>query len=191
MKAVLLSIKPKYCELIASGKKTIEVRKSEPKLKTPFKCYIYQTKNPEYCRDLQAIGEIDHALAVESSSGKIIGEFICDGIIDLHDHGDAFIAITDFDLEGCCLSYEQLHKYANGKALFGWHISDLVIYDKPKELSEFISYCSDYEKEKITGRCRKCKHYYVNHTDMLIECDCEGERPITRPPQSWCYVEEL
>lgn len=45
MKAVLLSIKPKFCELIASGKKTIEVRKSAPKLKPPFKCFIYCTKS--------------------------------------------------------------------------------------------------------------------------------------------------
>ena len=49
-KAVLLSIKPQYCYLIASGKKTIEVRKSEPKLKPPFKCYIYCTKPKSYFR---------------------------------------------------------------------------------------------------------------------------------------------
>lgn len=44
MKSVLISIKPQYCELIASGKKTVEVRKRRPKLQTPFKCYIYCTK---------------------------------------------------------------------------------------------------------------------------------------------------
>lgn len=44
MKSVLISIRPKWCELIASGKKTIEVRKTAPKLPTPFKCYIYETK---------------------------------------------------------------------------------------------------------------------------------------------------
>lgn len=43
MKSIMLSIQPKYCELIASGKKTIEVRKTAPKLETPFKCYIYCT----------------------------------------------------------------------------------------------------------------------------------------------------
>jgi len=31
----------------------------------------------------------------------------------------------------------QLLRYGKGKPLFGWHISDLKIYDKPKELSEF------------------------------------------------------
>ncbi len=43
-KAILISIKPQYCELIANGKKTIEVRKTKPKLEPPFKCYIYCTK---------------------------------------------------------------------------------------------------------------------------------------------------
>lgn len=45
MKSVLISIQPKWCELIASGKKTIEVRKTKPKLETPFKVYIYCTKD--------------------------------------------------------------------------------------------------------------------------------------------------
>lgn len=44
MKCVLISIKPKWCELIANGTKTVEVRKTKPKLIPPFKCYIYCTK---------------------------------------------------------------------------------------------------------------------------------------------------
>lgn len=42
-KAVMLSIRPKWVEKIANGEKTIEVRKTKPKLDTPFKCYIYCT----------------------------------------------------------------------------------------------------------------------------------------------------
>ena len=42
-KAALISIKPKWCEKIANGDKTIEVRKTRPKMNTPFKCYIYCT----------------------------------------------------------------------------------------------------------------------------------------------------
>lgn len=42
-KAVLISIRPKWVEKIVSGEKTIEVRKTRPKLDTPFKCYIYCT----------------------------------------------------------------------------------------------------------------------------------------------------
>ncbi len=40
-KSVLISIKPKWCELIASGKKTVEVRKTKPAIKTPQSwCYV-------------------------------------------------------------------------------------------------------------------------------------------------------
>ena len=43
-RAVLISIKPEWCSLIATGNKTVEIRKSIPKLDTPFKCYIYCAK---------------------------------------------------------------------------------------------------------------------------------------------------
>ena len=52
MKSVLISIKPKYCELIANGKKTVEVRKTRPKIKFPFKCYIYCTKGETLYRSV-------------------------------------------------------------------------------------------------------------------------------------------
>ena len=56
-----MSIQPKWCELIASGKKTIEVRKTKPKFETPFKVYIYCTNNKKqylrkvgtYCREMK------------------------------------------------------------------------------------------------------------------------------------------
>lgn len=193
MKAVLLSVKPKYCELIFSGRKNVEIRKSQPKLKPPFTCYIYQIKHKWIYNIFRSMGAKKIYNKLENALGKIIGEFICDGIGGFKVFEDG--AIQDWyckDLGESCLTEEELAEYVGkGKIGYAWHISDRTIYKKPKELSEFISYCSDYEKEKITGRCRKCKHYYVNHTDMLIECDCEGERPITRPPQSWYYVEEL
>ena len=49
-KAVLISIQPKWCKLIAEGEKTLEVRKTRPKLKTPFKCYIYCTNNQVFAQ---------------------------------------------------------------------------------------------------------------------------------------------
>lgn len=44
MNAVLISTKPRWCAKIANGEKPLEVRKTRPKIETPFKCYIYQTK---------------------------------------------------------------------------------------------------------------------------------------------------
>lgn len=204
MKAVMLSIKPKYCELIASGKKTIEVRKTKPKLKTPFKCYIYCTLPKERfsigqynytCRDNLYLydnkvnygdGFEDVGNEIISLNGKVIGEFVCDAIIvdKTFGHDDLFNAAA-------CLSVAEVAAYCINKEIYGWHISDLVIYDKPKELNEFYTYCSEYERIYITAKCEKCKYYRVNDVDKCAECTCHGFKPITRPPQSWCYVEEV
>ena len=144
MKAVLISIKPKWCELIANGKKTIEVRKSKPKIETPFKCYIYCTKIKNTHIDMflnyDATENKTHIC-----NGKVIGEFVCDYITPLfnictdnwdylvgssHDNEKELVSMAN-------LTETELHRYAGGKNCYAWHISDLVIYDKPKELSEF------------------------------------------------------
>lgn len=166
MKSVMLSIKPKYCELIASGKKTIEVRKTRPKIETPFKCYIYCTKdNTDICPK-RIWWKADETGFQHIMNSKVIGEFVCDKI-DRIVHGGTsneniqlcildddwqYIPLSNEYLYQTQLSYAELEKYSNGGNLYGWHISDLVIYDEPKELSEF---------------------------------------GLTRPPQSWCYVEEV
>ena len=169
MKKVLISISPKWCEKIVSGEKTIEVRKSSPK-KVPFKCYIYCTK--EKGRDAMYRGYV--------INGKIIGEFICDEINEIipdYQFGyENYLALCD-----TCLSVKEIQDYGKGKILDGWHISNLKIYDKPRELSEFFKPCPTKEK----GDCLSC--------DCLADNDYGGicTNNLTRPPQSWCYVEEL
>lgn len=174
MKSVLISIQPKWCELIASGKKTVEVRKTKPELKTPFKCYIYETlgykiKLSNICKGAVYIG-----------CGKVIGEFVCDNIISAG-RGN-YVAIPKRE---SCLDALDLMDYADGKTVYGWHISNLKIYDEPKELGEFYREC-EYEKD-----CGSCPHLYVENTPNCYEtwCEIDGKIPITRPPQSWCYVE--
>lgn len=82
MKAVLISIQPKWCELIASGKKTIEVRKTRPKIETPFRCYIYMTATKERCRLWEYITAYQNSKGdILNGSQKVIGEFVCDDII--------------------------------------------------------------------------------------------------------------
>lgn len=99
-KAVMISIKPKWCELIAKGKKTLEVRKTRPKIKTPFKCYIYMTKS-------NLTG--DRKAYKDRMAGKVIGEFVCDFIYEN----------ISYDSEDTCVSASDLKRYANGKPLFG------------------------------------------------------------------------
>lgn len=214
MKAVMLSIQPKWCELIASGKKTIEVRKTRPKLQTPFKCYIYCTKrNSERLLFIlkdgdENYGEVYHGkpIFVKGETGsvcdmfyqreKVIGEFVCDKIDSLYIPISTSATPPDKeDVEkATCLSLDELKKYANGKMfLYGWHISDFKIYDKPKELGEFFTAC-----HKLDGdQCDDCPHlrvelcHYHYGDDIDVWCGVDNKKPITRPPQSWCYVEEL
>lgn len=173
MKAVLISIQPRWCELIASGKKTIEVRKTRPKIETPFRCYIYCTKQKtiadEYCGNRNGHIYIDN--------GKVIGEFVCDDIIvdERGENADVFSKYAQ-------LSLVEQKKYGANKPLFGWHITDLKIYYKPKELGEF-------RKE---GFMTEEQWLYALYPNTHCHYAAWAKRfEITRPPQSWCYVEEL
>lgn len=185
-KAVLLSIQPKWCGLIASGKKTIEVRKTRPKIETPFKVYIYCTndkKNHFWTgKRYSYADERSHNAFDKDGNGKVIGEFICDAIISHCEMANADIA----EQRGC-IRREQLFEYANGAELYGWHISDLKIYnDQPKELSEFGALC-----DEDCPNCEFWKCDMVNQHERDMDCTNSSYplRPLKRPPQSWCYVE--
>ncbi len=204
MKSVLISIQPKWVEKIANGEKTIEVRKTIPKLQVPFKCYIYCT-----------IGngvKGDYLVPSGIQCGKVIGEFVCNRIdeytAEFVNDGDCYEDIRrrwidddgeeDFEIvtgndrdkpEDCellknsCLSYAELKKYIGENfhdiPFYGWHISKLKIYDKPKELRELVRHCRKNEP------CFMCANLYENG------CGTWGMKSIKRPPQGWCYVEEL
>lgn len=221
-KAVLISIKPQWCALIANGEKTIEVRKTRPKLDPPFKFYIYctnggrllyksgynneihlwQIKEYETTRDV--LTEHGHQVF----NGKVIGEFVCDEIDRLAHMGislrDVHLElvhrtnwgssiISDEWLHQTCLTMQELESYSAGGDLYGLHISDLVIYDEPKELSEFVK-IGDCD---AGPKCKKCPYFEKGNEAAGLEDDCVAPfdttcySPITRPPQSWCYVEEL
>lgn len=161
MKSVLISIQPKWCEMIASGKKTVEVRKTRPKLETPFKVYIYMTKN--FSRGI-------NSSFYYYKSGKVIGEFVCDYIGYVRNYGDM---VDSYDCIASCLSANEIIEYAKDKNgnfvyTYGWHISNLVIYDKPRELKEY-----SVPKEYKTSTQNKQRIYKAG----------------LKAPQSWCYVE--
>ena len=136
-KAVLISIQPKWCELIASGKKTIEVRKTKPKLETPFKCYIYCTQGKGHNDILWCSGVIGKMS--DKSNGKVIGEFTCDVIYQYSNANIEGINISEEDMKATsCLTCQELIDYEFSSSpkdfcmyrvgLYGLHISDLVIY---------------------------------------------------------------
>ena len=181
MKAVLLSIQPKWCELIASEKKTVEVRKTRPKLETPFKVYIYCSDSSKdiFYRSVYSYDDLLYTPKHKDEckrkltenghfiyNGKVIGEFVCDRIQEI-----TYTQIYNFGrYKDVCeaetrLDFYALDDYLKQKNGYGWHISDLVIYDEPRELSEFEG-------------LRKTKFGYE-------------PIKITKPPQSLCYVEVL
>lgn len=163
-KSVMLSIRPKWCEKIASGEKTIEVRKTKPKLDTPFKCYIYCT---------QASVKYQTICGCKVLNSDELYRHPEQGIV--FDNGG--IQNWFFEhMERSCLTYEGLADYiGNGRTGHGWHIANLKIYDAPRELSEFEH---PYE-------CNECDAKWAT------ECNaCHEEGKIKRAPQSWCYVEE-
>lgn len=201
MKEVLISIRPEWCELIVIGQKTNELRKTKPKLETPFKGYIYCTKSKEKGKNLfrSYWGESVNGpkLTYVKLSGKVIGEFICDGITKIahcgYDNRSIALNIVDDNLKckkldkgflyRCQLSLNDIEKYANGGDVYVWHISDLVLYDEPKDIGEFykggmLSYDDWlYGIYNGNGGARSSYESYKNAFKL------------SKAPQSWCYVE--
>lgn len=184
MKSVLIAIRPKWTEKIASGQKTIEVRKTAPQ-EVPFKAYIYESRNGghrcKHCNEKDSCySYAPKNVGCYNGSGKVIGEFICDKVDEYpYDYCDG-VDIDDDTILETAIDREDINIYAKGKTLYGWHISDLKIYDKPKELNEFSRPCS------YSGLCFSCKRTSFKKDGNLL-CNTK----ITRPPQSWMYVEDL
>lgn len=204
-KAVLISIRPKWCEKIVLGEKTIEVRKTRPKMETPFKCYIYCTKAEERLIGIlkdgdENYGEIYHGkpVFIKTDEGsvcdmwgkrqKVIGEFVCEEIVEI----DGARRIQSDVARPTCLEPAELHKYLGVAVGYGWHISNLKIYDEPKKLGEFTAACR-YKNDDGTCPSRRiaCSFqrddYNPDGSINIVQCG----NTIRRPPQSWGYVEEL
>ena len=186
MKAILISIRPEWVKKIASGEKTIEVRKSAPK-EVPFKAYIYCTgiTDKKHCRDEFDIG-------MWKGNEHVIGEFVCDKVIRTCGwrlRGDTQQCAKRTHEEeslprSACLTIDEIVKYAGGEncGIYGWHISGLKIYDKPKELSEFWG-----RKNCLAADTVECWNCFAT----CLEINGRHCQPLTRPPQSWQYIEEL
>lgn len=164
------------------------MRRSAPK-EVPFKAYIYCT-NGEYSPTNCGKKSISDCLILNRNvvNGKVIGEFICDKV-DGHLSGwdTAFGDIVD--TTPMCLTVEELLHYSARKPLYFWHISDLKIYDKPKEVSEF--YIRKFDNNDY---CSGCIHHETPITEYPCN-DCRRDaferKYLTRPPQSWQYIEDL
>lgn len=139
MKSIIQRYTPEECGRIARGEQTVKVCKTAPK-ETPFKVYVYKSKHKCGAKI------INDVLDGVYGGGKVVMEFICDNVIK---YNYQTIACAKYEVNGAdikeelrynagaYLTAEEMYCYSNGKDLVGLHISDLKIYDEPKELSEF------------------------------------------------------
>lgn len=164
MADVLISIRKEWCDLISAGKKTVEVRKTVPKKNTPLRVFIYESRDG-------------------GGAGMVIGRFTCDKLIWVISHPTIFAghpllhakAIAD-----ACMTQDEAEAYSDGQDLYGWHISDLVLFDDPKPLSAFHKPCPN------SLFCESCGMF--NQHPEPGYCG-NAALQIQRPPQSWQYVE--
>lgn len=163
MKAIIQAYSPEEIDRIARGEQTIKVCKTAPKLETPFKVYVYETKG---ATETPWVDEDGHF--IYKGCGQVVGEFVCDFVEECIPDFDPYLKVFFnyfFERGDDCLTEKELRDYGNGLPLFGWHITEPKQYDKPKDLGEFVT---------PSGTGGVWGNYY-----------------LSRPPRGWQYVEEL
>lgn len=195
-KAALISVPPKACYLISTGRKTMLLLKKKPQVTLPMKWYIYQTKNGtintvtrdgDYWRVGKELISCNNTITLypDYDCGKVIGEFVCDKIEQIYQGEYGLYMLEDKQLDELSMSYTEVSEFGEGQYLYGLHISDLKIYDTPKEIIEFEYYC---KKRFNIENCYDCKNAWIGTiAGSKPYCD----KVVTSAPSSWCYVEEL
>lgn len=200
MKAVIMSVQPEWVQKIIARKKSFEIRKTKPNLPTPFKVYVYCTYGEGL---IEAYDEINPNALIgikvnrnetwgNCCNGKVVCEFICDAIVVDKTFGHDPLLYT-----AACMDAADIAAYCVNAEMYGWHISDLKIYDKPKELREFTRYGDEDIRPCQKNPYFLCQHEYYDYSEDCNACNIDFDGTacpyikVNRPPQSWCYVEEL
>ena len=191
MKAILMSDRPKWVAMTLNGKKIIEIRKTMPKCELPIEVYIYCTNGGLPLEYIEGHG---FSLSIYNPQsykpkdlrGKVVAKFTLRKV-EKFSMANPYEEPTRGLLDKACLTIGEARTYAGGehpryKPLYAWHISDLVIFDEPKELSEFHS------SGKFDKVYRDLKNR-LHQSDMTAYMTAEAESVLKRPPQSWQYVE--
>lgn len=194
MKKILISIKPKYVVKILNGEKTLEIRKNAPK-DLPCEVYIYCTKeNAKYF--------IDNKIYNAMMKGKVVAKFTLNKAEEIEWFRESEPLLDYYHiverlkneelLEKARLTLEELKEYLgvkgyysdslgwNFKKGYAWHIDNLVIFDRPKELKEF---------KKVASKRTYTNLSWLEPSQKVI---FKSLAPLTHAPQSWqfCEVDE-
>ena len=187
MKAIMISIKPKWVAKILNGEKTIEIRKTMPKCDLPIDVYIYCTKNSKqelcyvpatetfYCYPKDNIVAKQCDRMGLSFNGKVVAKFTLNYVGRLKViHDDIY---DNMVIPNACITHKELEDYLKDNVGYAWHISNLEIFDRPRELCEFhTNIKKEPPEELLCPECGKPMEYYEY-------------KYLTKAPQSWCYVE--
>ena len=191
MKAILISIKPKYVAKILNGEKTIEIRKTMPKCDLPIDVYIYCTKDKELLhknyvdiywvedKDFQAKNKKFGIKTQPYLNGKVVAKFTLNKVEEIS-YSNGIYMVWNYTTHRVCITEKEMVNYLKHKKGYAWHISNLVIFGKPKELSEF----KHYNKPN----CDNCPFQYSALCEYHIEVECD-DIPLTKSPQSWQFIE--
>ena len=201
MRAILIVCSPKECADILNGNQTILIRKICPKQlrgDTPIKpepidVYIYCTKDGYL--HLENNGEWSYSRNQKYTyirTGKVVANFTLNKVEEIYwkqDLSNPYVSdnynlgtdtLNEWELRNkSCLESEELEDYlgfddSEFKALgYAWHISNLQILEKPRELDYFTK--------------RDCSQCPYNHEDMDGD-ECIG-CIIEKAPAVYCYVE--
>lgn len=175
MKAIMLTIRLKWFYLTYKGIKTIEVRKSAPK---DFVGDVFEVvSKTNFEKDLMEIPENEREF-FRQFKGKVGLKFTLNKVEKILEHiTNTYMSYCTNSLscdeffEKSCLTIDELENYLNWNAGgYAWHISNLVIFDRPRELSEFKIPC-DFKCPKLG-----C-------------CYCHKNTRLTKAPQSYQFIE--
>ena len=183
MKAIMMSIRPRHDKNILNGIKLWEIRKKFPKDYVGW-VYIYNTKDIKdgYLTNAYIGDKLEFIISFnkhEKYRGKVVARFWCDKVEDyVYGHkwsweqgAPMWGADNSYEkiLKDTCLTDDELRAYVEDLSFSAIHITKLEIFDKPKEISEF-------------GRYYLCEYALTPfmHKEFV---------PLTRAPQSWCYIE--
>ena len=198
MKAILMSIRPQHVANILNGLKTLEIRRRFPSDYVGW-VYIYCTKDHnnllhKNCAGIWWVEDKDFQkknkrLGIEQQpiyNGKVVARFWCDKVEEIHSilvpftfdqtiidfYTDTFNDMNDL-LKASCLDYYSLEQYLKySQKGYAIHITNLEIFDKPKEISEFSHYDNSQYQALPNGEQYK----------GVLE-------PLTRAPQSFMFIE--
>ena len=199
MKAPMISIKPIWMAKILNGEKIIEVRKNKALASAIQKLidengyadiYVYCSKDVKNllhknCVDIYWIEDKDFRnknkqLGLQTQpilNGKVLFKFRCYKVEEITPQ--MWTPKIEHEItEKSCLKEHELFDYicshddTEDRPFYAIHISNLEIFDKPRELSEFSVRCpkADAKFDSIKGK-------------ML------AYKSLTKAPQNYCYIE--